>query len=323
MTRGDQKNEVMRIVEPWLEEDSDGRLLELMRQVQWLGRELYGDYEPNRYESFDERFAKWISNVESENDKKTLFDLLDQIFFVGRREFEALCRAAFSGPVSRWLVDVAGIPVDAQDATDRIAAAVESTWFCPVTDSMRINAFLKLNQIEGKQYRPDWRSLQQFGDPGKILKHMEKSGLQRLVLLEDFVGSGTQMSPPVEFAAANFPKLQILLCPLVVCPKGVEAGEKLEKKYDNLRFSPILRISEHTLIYEKAQAGEQEIFTRIRKLVKSNKNRLSNANRSKPFGFRDVGALIVMYSNCPNNTLPIIHNDSKNWKALFPRIRRN
>ncbi|MDU0342988.1 phosphoribosyltransferase-like protein [Bosea rubneri] len=313
----------MRIVEPWLEGDQDGYFLELMRQVQWLGRELYSDYEPNRYETFDERFGKWIGNVESESDQKTLFELLDQIFFVGRREFEALCRAAFSGPISRWIVDVETIAIDAQNSAELISAAVESTWFCPVTDSMRINAFLKLNHIEGKQFRPDWRSLQQFGDPNKIRRHMAESGLRRLVLLEDFVGSGTQITPPAEFAAANFPEMQILLCPLVICPKGIEAGEALEQRFDNLTFSPVLRTTEQALVHEKAKAGEKEIFTRVRKIINSNKHRFTNPNRRKPFGFREVGALVVMYSNCPNNTLPIIHNDSKNWKALFPRIRRN
>src|ERR1700733_4378902 len=123
------KNEVMRIVEPWLDDDQDGQISELMRQVTWLGKELYDDYEPNAYDTFDDRFGKWICNVDDDADKKTLFELLHHVFFVGRREFESLCRAAFSGPITRWLIDVESIAIDADDVADHLAAAVERTWF--------------------------------------------------------------------------------------------------------------------------------------------------------------------------------------------------
>lgn len=316
-------SEVMRVVQPWLDDDASGDLGELMRQVQWLGRELYGDYEPNAYESFDERFGKWIGNVGDELDQKILFQLLRHLFFVGRREFEALCRSAFTGPVTRWLIDMENIPVDAPDAANRLAIAIEQTWFCPVTDSMRINAFLKLNHVEGKQFRPDWRSLARFADKAKLDDYMTKNHLRRIVLLEDFVGSGLQMSGPAEFAASSFPDLGIMLCPLVCGPKGVQAGERLEKKYPNLRFAPILRIPDDALIHVTAQPGEPPIFEEIRRLVLKTSGKLAPNNQPSPFGFKKVGALVVMYSNCPNNTLPVIHNDSEGWQALFPRIRRN
>ena len=316
-------NNLMRTVEPWTEGDSEGRFAEMMRHLNWLGRRLYSDYEPNAYSTFDEQFGKWIENVEDEADKKTLFELLEYLFFVGRREFEALCRAAFTGPISRWIIDSESIDVAAADAVSKITAAVKDTWFCPVTDSMRINAFLKLNRIEGKQHRPDWRSLTEFGDPRKIKAYMDTNELKRLVLLEDFVGSGTQMKNTAEFAASCFDSLPVLLCPLVCCPGGVETGEKLAARFENFVFEPILRISGHTILRETAGNDEPAVFARVRTLIASEKKRWLKTNREKPYGFEDVGALVVMYSNCPNNTLPIIHNNSSKWKALFPRIRRN
>jgi hypothetical protein len=97
-------------VGPWLDGENGGRIAELMAQIEWLGRKLYQDYEPSAHESFDERFGKWIANVAAEQDRRSLFDLLDHVFFVGRREFEALCRAAYNRHVIRWLLELNSIP---------------------------------------------------------------------------------------------------------------------------------------------------------------------------------------------------------------------
>ena len=41
-------------------------------------------------------------------------------------------------------------------------------------------------------------------------------------------------------------------------------------------------------------------------------------------GFRNTGANVVLFSNCPNNTLAIMHYDgSDSWEPLFPRNSRS
>ena len=41
-----------------------------------------------------------------------------------------------------------------------------------------------------------------------------------------------------------------------------------------------------------------------------------------PFGWRRTGGLIVLHTNTPNNTIPLIHNNSRTWKPLFKRHKR-
>ena len=57
------------------------------------------DYEPAQFERFEERLDRWIHNVADEKDQQTLFLLLNYLFFIGRPEFESLCRAAYNGNV--------------------------------------------------------------------------------------------------------------------------------------------------------------------------------------------------------------------------------
>jgi hypothetical protein len=43
------------------------------------------------------------------------------------------------------------------------------------------------------------------------------------------------------------------------------------------------------------------------------------ASPVRPRGFGDCGLVIVLYHQCPNNTLAVLHGSSKGWEPLFPR----
>ncbi len=309
------------LAEPWLRSDQGGRIGELIEQVSWLGRELYQDYEPYEYETFSERLVAWLEQVDNDNDRQTLFSILDHLFFVGRREFESLCRAAYNEGIIRWLIDCLDLPVDSPNLDLQLAEAVKGTWFCPVTDSMRINAFLKVNRLTGQSYRPDFRSLAQFAD-AKVVREFMGTKLKRIVLLEDFVGSGSQLEAPAKFAASIDSDVQILLVPLICCPKGLEKALELAAAHSNLSLTTVLELSKDLLVQPFGPTDEADGFEQIRDLVDRTKGRLSLPNQQNPFGYRSTGALVVMYSNCPDNTLPIIHDDRGAWSALFPRIER-
>lgn len=310
------------LTEPWLQTEKGARIGELIEQVSWLGQRLYQDYEPYEYETFSERLVAWISQVDDDRDRQTLFRMLDNLFFVGRREFESLCRAAFHDSIVRWLIEREQLAIDAQDLDSKLSEAVARTWFCAVTDSMRINAFLKVNGLRGQSHRPDWRSLAMFAQPNAVQDFMKERNLERIVLLEDFVGSGSQLEQPVKFAASISTDIHILVMPLICCPKGLEKGIELQAEHQNVTFSTVLNLSQKLLVAAHEQTGEPEEFEAIRNLVDRVKPRFSSANAHQPFGYRATGALVVMYSNCPDNTLPIVHDDRGEWHALFPRIER-
>ena len=294
--------------------------------IQYLGRIAFDDYEPAQFERFDERLDRWIHNVANENDQQTLFLLLNYLFFIGRPEFESLCRAAYNGNVLRWLVDQLDVDLKDPSAIDRLDEGVATTWFCPITDSMRINSFLKANGLSGQSHRPDWRSLTKFANPDKILDYVTDNGIQRIVLLEDFVGSGTQIRSAITFAATISNDIPILAIPLVVCPAGHQVGCELEETHANVSYDAVLQISSTSLITPDASTNEPPFFQAVRDLIPRVRTRLQNpasdVESQRYHGYKGTGAVIAMYSNCPNNTLPIIHDETDEWQPLFPRIRR-
>ncbi len=315
-----------RLIKEWLLADDDDQeaVQHTHNLVSYLSIRLFDDYEPTQFEPFADRLDKWLANVFTDRDRKTLFLLLNHLFFIGRRGFESLCRAAFNGPIARWIIDE--LDLDFADVLSGHSAwdqAIKETWFCPVTDSMRINAFLKVNRIHGHSYRPDWRSLAQFTDDAKLRDYIAKQSIKRIALLEDFVGSGIQMEPPVEFAAKIDPSLEILCCPFVICPDGVDKGAELMAKHENLTISPIISLTSDMFIRFNPQMNENPFFRLVRSLIANVSSRMTIPSGEQTHGFADTGALVVLYSNCPDNTLPIIHDQTDAWAPLFPRIRRD
>lgn len=302
-------------------------------QLRYLADQLYVDYEPTRgpHPDFWQRLEAWLDNLDDETRQQYLFRLLPHIFFAGPRELESLYRTAFNHQIATWLIDQLNLAFDDAEAQNKLHSAVASTWFCPVTDSMRINQFYHLNRIEGRDHRPDWRCLARFGDKEKISQYISQHRIERIVLIEDFVGNGSQIRKGVEFAANLQPKVPVLVVPLIVCPAADTLFAELQGKYPHVAFSPCLRLPESEFLTMKPIADEKAIFAAIREISESVADRmregfteeqLIQVNKYVPFGWHGTGALVVLHTNCPNNTLPIIFHECPKWKPLFPRASR-
>ena len=63
-----------------------------------------------------------------------------------------------------------------------------------------------------------------------LISYMATHGLKRLVLMEDFVGSGTQSGDVVRWAAERL-SCPVLFVPLVIVPDGVEGLTSLASAF--------------------------------------------------------------------------------------------
>jgi hypothetical protein len=314
--------------------DAEADFISIFNRIDYLAERRFNEYQPTVGAHLDFRFRlrDWLNNVPSELDQKILFQLVPQIFFVGNGEFLASCRAAYRGPIMRWLIEQENLRFPSATLASDLERAVKNTWFCSISDSMQIAAFCHVNNIEGAEFRPDWRTLHQFGDPDKISRFVNDNSYKYIVVLEDFVGSGEQMEAPLQ-SAANISGAQVLFVPLIIAPSGASCAERIANGRANLTFSPLLLLQQEAFICEIFIAGESPLHASVRELIVRIYPQVNAGNTPDdtlkpygPFGFgRDAprqGALIVMYTNCPDNSLPILHHQSTNWKALFPRSSR-
>jgi hypothetical protein len=330
---------IEQLVRSW---STHQHLTKVNQRINHLERWLYKTYEPNKFgpEDFWARLEQWLDNVPSDADKQLLFQLLVEILYLGPVEFEELYRCAYQGPIARWLIDTCQIDVFEIGGHEKLIAAAGETWFCPVTDSFRINAFFHVNNLAaGANLRPDWHSLLKLGDTYKINAYCVKNKIKRLVLLEDFVGGGSQSLATVRFAATHIHDLQVLFVPLVVCPKGVENARKLEiemcKRRDGaLRYEAAMELPKDAFLTLKQSpyVEPNSYVNDLRILINTtypqvSGNKLPGPKPYDPFGFPcsdPTGGLVVMYSNTPDNTLPLIHwrPPENTWNPVFPRHSR-
>lgn len=327
------------LIQSWGDNESAALRLKITSLEKWL----YKTYEPDKFGDgdFEQRLERWIGNVTDEDEKRTLFKLIAELFYVGPVEFEELYRCAYQGPIARWLIDCEGIDICAADTHERLIEAARRTWFCPISDSFRINSFFHINNLAaGASLRPDWRSMLQFGDPQKIIDYCNACDITRLVLLEDFVGGGSQAVAAVEFAA-QLPNLQVLFVPLIICPDGVTKMRSSEKnmnllRFGSLRYEAVMELPASAFLTptQSPFVNDIDFSNNVRKLLNDTYSVVGGGvipgmlKPYHPYGFppnKPTGGLVVMYSNTPDNTLPIIHwrPKSKTWSPLFPRHSRD
>ncbi|WP_266160395.1 phosphoribosyltransferase-like protein [Dyella silvatica] len=294
-----------------------------------LAIQLYNQYEPTRHHSnrvsrnFLNRLDDWLGCFDKESHKWAAFRSLEYLFFAGQSEFDELYRHVTENVIKRWLVDIANIDIFSRGYSRQLDQELTGCWLCPATDSLRINGFLHISGLTGKSPRPDWMSLAEFGSKEKIQKFVQKEKISSLVILEDFVGSGGQFVEALKFAASVFSG-PILAVPLIVCAPGntkILSAIKTHK-LKNVRYEPGLIVSETCLIQKKPVQGQPKLFEELRSAMKVGYKKIARPMDGEEYGWKGTGSLVVLYSNCPNNTPPMYHASGIAWKPIFPRRAR-
>ena len=297
---------------------------------------LYDKYEPAGVAAqgeFAARLAEWIGSAHDDADRRALYLLLGRLVYFGRDQMMAAYRTAFSRNIASWLMDVEALSFFGGDTETRLNDAVEETAFTEITDSFGLGNFLRWNNLEAQGLRYTWEQHLSMWDADAFMRsvmYSEKATPKKnLVLLEDFVGSGTQMALAVELACSLAADYRVLLCPMVICPEGDECARALSRKYGKLRYSPVMALPKEAFIAEKPIKGEHEHHALIRNTLLS----LHDLVRGTPgswlqetsaFGFRETGAVFCKFDNCPDNSVPVLHHRSDlGWSPLFPRTARD
>lgn len=294
-----------------------------------LATQLFHQFEPTKKIServsrdFMVRLNDWIEHFENDEDRWVAFKSIQYIFFVGQYEFEELYRCAVENKIKPWLIDLIDLDIFSEHACATLDLELDKCWPCPVTDSLRINGFLHLTGLKGQSLRPDWLSMKQFSTSEKIKTYQARENIKYLILIEDFVGSGGQLCRALKFASENFDG-PIILVPLVVCAPGDRKIKTtlLELNNKKITYRPVTVLGDDCLITEAPTLGEPKLFSQLRKVLKAGYDMMNTNLDGEEYGWKKTGSLIVLYSNCPNNTPPIFHHHTSTWKPLFPRSDR-
>lgn len=275
------------------------------------------------YPAFWDRLESWLGNASNDNNKKALFEFTLNIHFITGEDIQHLFLSAFSGPIKRWIIDLYNIVLD-QHVDEKLNLQLHNshTWYCSVTDmAISISQFYKVNRIEGIDIRPDLNTLATLGNEKDIQAYISKNDFNQIVLLEDFVGSGSQVVNILKKCSTYFKDIPILFVPLIICSNGLkDISDALA--CDNWRIDPLIEIGEDDLLDLRTDLSNKPLEREIVKIAENfSCGKTMPVNVDPVYGFGKTGALIVLHSNTPNNTMPFIWW-TDNWNALFPRSTR-
>jgi hypothetical protein len=312
------------------------------RFISFRAKESFNSYYPTSGsgKDFEARLIGWLNNLDDLSQQSLLFRLVPNIYFFSEEEFKSLYRAAYNDVISNWLINIRTDTLNLFDEKlqDKLEEEMTHTWFCSITDSMNIASFCHINNIHGNSNRPNWRDFSWFADMNKVKNYINLFEIRQIVLLEDFIGSGDQLlkkdkrnnSSIIDCVDYIQNECNFLIAPLIICPKGHSNISKLieERNLKNVELEPVVILSDECFINEdrifNMQAKDentknhrQDLFN----LLKTINKKIEFKNGS--FGYKNTGSLIVLYTNCPNNTISVIHENKGNeWRPLFPRINR-
>lgn len=323
---------VTRIAE-WINSDPDNLLgiRSLKAKIDFLTDILYHEYRPTKagtHGEFQYRLAQWLESAPDDSQKKLMFMLLEHLFFVGQNEFDSMYLTAYSRHISQWILETESIQLDSPTASTTMKDAQTRTLFTAITDSFNIGDFLRINGVQGASTRFIWEQALRISWDESAFINGPMVDKNRIVLLEDFVGSGSQMQQAVTMACSLPGQPQVLLCPLIICPEGGELAQRLMQQFQNLQYRPVLQLPRNHFLTPLATNDEPALFSEIRTLIQDLHPLVTGQQNQwlqnyGPFGYGSTGALVVKYDNCPDNTLPLIHHRSDTpWNPLFFRVSR-
>lgn len=309
--------------------------------LRYLEKIKYSKYEVTKHShypyNFFDRLAAWLKNHEhDEKKRRLLLELAYKVIFLCPEDMISLYRQAYIGVITRWVMNKSSIKFSTNNWEFTLKDELNNnTWYCPITDSMKISTFYHINGISGQNFRPAFRELKKFKcDLNELNGYCSKNSLSRIVLLEDFVGTGTQSMPVVKWALKSL-SIPILFCPLIISNEAMTYFRELEKMFTNLTVTPVVVMDSDFFVYDKDSESSmfnQEICNLSNdshSLLETGQDPTKSENHElRHLGFwnkesRQLGALLVMYTNTPNNSLPIIHHQSDKWNPLFPRVQRS
>ena len=197
----------------------------ILEQLKFLGADEWSNYVPAKNPvhsgDFITRLAAWVGNASEATERQLLLEYARHISFFSHDDVLSLFMAAFNGPITRWVIEQTGIRFDSPDFPKRLAAELHRhTWYCSITDSKDINAFYHINRVTGIDRRPFFKVLEDLSnDPvanskniANLKQYIHDTGLKRLVLLEDVVGSGSQCERAVRWALCGL-GIDVMGCP--------------------------------------------------------------------------------------------------------------
>jgi hypothetical protein len=266
-----------------------GTAIDTRRRTTWQKR--FASY---RHGVTEAGIVDWLNQF-SETDRDVAARLLDAVEFISAEQLHAAFQSI--------LAKLPGWHRQPAKRSGRFAFVAFSSSAGESGDGM-LHEFRLANKLNRREFDP------LFISRSDIVR--ERLGASdTVVFLDDFVGSGNQAVTAWE---EKFQELtagigSVYLATVAAFTQGSS----------RIRAETQMQL----LTHRNLNTCDSICHDDCRHFEKKEKDRIMHyckrASAKRPYGFGDCGLLIVLYHQCPNNSIAVLHSPSKNWEPLFPR----
>jgi hypothetical protein len=328
----------------------------------------YQPFQNDLVQDYVPKLQRWIAQM-PEQHQRYAFLLATRVVFVTGRQLEFLQRQLFLRGIRRVLLDAIIArrslrPFDYVKASQFLDEEMDATLFVANSDSSAINAFVHLNA----EYFHDRGRRRLVGPDVRLWVYPRKrmsqglppaardaairfeaevvgtdrylNGKRRLVVLEDFSGSGDDLFRTLGLlAAGTLPFDEVVLAPTMITQHARTriSGECIARsvggRHYSLQFA--YELPERCRCFNSRYAAEPlreasyldsegpvpDLSARVATIADEiYRDRFSSDIPAKDqHGFGGFALAFAFYSNCPDNSLPLLWSSAGKWWPLFRR----
>jgi len=265
-----------------------GAAIDNPRMEKWLDRFRYYRDPPDRA-----AVRAWLHRFNS-NDRDIAARILDCVEVISEKEIHE--------GYSRVLKALPGWHTNKQDR--------DGNWYfvgfgdAGESGQSMVRIFREANNLASEKYNYLFCNILD-------LPRKKATAADTIVFIDDFSGTGRQVCRkwPVIFELVASSDAQFYL---VLTAATETAIEEIQEK-------TLLSVKTRVRI----QKNENVFSASCHRFTPAERQRLlhycSRADSDQPRGFGECGLLYVLSHKTPNNSIPILHVNNRNWRGLFPR----
>ena len=274
----------------------------------------WGPYRGN--EITTDKVRVWLEQFGDSKNQRIMFKILQNLHFYNDFELKTKLAQLFS-QIKRSFIEAGGIrTIKGKEFTrkDLVVSYLEDT------PSKSGAEYAKLFADENKIFFKNVMA------PDKLERYIDLNrDVHSVIFVDDFIGTGGSAMDNMTRLAEAHPKLfanpELIFHYGVIC--GFQEGKhKVATRVKRLKINALIHVCDILDDSNKAFEDSSKLFTSPGERYSARAicyHHGSAIEKNAPLGFDNSQALVVFPNTIPNNSLPILWSENKNWKALFPR----
>lgn len=321
--------------------------------ITFLSRRKYDRYDhlPSG-ETFYIRLIQWLRSNFRKNERQTAFEIVKSLKFIDEHELKELTISSFENIKRHLLIDKNNIDTSnwysyMDVKKEVIEEKLSKTIFVACTDDIKFDFFRRYAmRANPKSFKKD-NFIEYYKTNKNSMNDLPE--YDRIVLIDQLSASGTTVirteknkETGNEYWTGKIPRFfeiwndflnmkNIYYCPYILSyvaknniTKRLKDWAKENSISNEINIIETCNIPISQCISNKNSTDIDET-TPVAKLCKKYyKYFIDDEHTLKvggvPYGYGRAGLTLVIQSNCPNNSLPILWHSFNDWYPLFPRV---